>query len=186
MSVVRIVLAATKNRAEGACCHPPKPRFLKLTDSVVDWTQIAFLPPPHGGNINLLIIGVFGVFDVVVISVQQSSNKDRRMTAKLAANGRTDHGRFARGNDIARRAREAKAVRIAARADELASRFGGFEALEPIDAGRVRLAARHFVTAEVTHNLNQSIRATRVAEMLLARIRPKEAPLPSLRELLAG
>jgi hypothetical protein len=106
------------------------------------------------------------------------------MTVEAAPNDRGRHGYFSRGNDVARRGREAKAARISALAIELASSYGGFEALNLIDANRVRLAAKLFITAEDCRDPNQCTRSTRAAELLLSKIAPKEAPLPSLQELL--
>jgi hypothetical protein len=99
---------------------------------------------------------------------------------------RDRHGRFKRGNNAHRNGATAKAARLAAKVEELASEYeGGLSALSAVDASRLRLAAKHILTAEDSRDPTVATRATRVAELLLSRIRPREAPLPSLQELLA-
>jgi hypothetical protein len=99
--------------------------------------------------------------------------------------GRDRRGRFKAGNTASRGGREAKLIRITAKIEELSREYDD-GSLSAVDRNRLMLAARHYVTAETTNNLNQSIRATRCAEMLLSRIRRQEVPTPSLQELLAG
>jgi hypothetical protein len=95
-------------------------------------------------------------------------------------------GRFRHDNNARRNGVEAKAARLNAKVEELASEFeGGLSALSAIDAGRLRLAAKHILTAEDSRDPTVATRATRVAELLLSRIKPKEVPLPTLQELLA-
>jgi hypothetical protein len=52
-----------------------------------------------------------------------------------------------------------------------------------MDAERLRLAAKHYVTAETCRDPIVAQRATRVAEFLLSKIKREEPPLPTLKEL---
>lgn len=94
---------------------------------------------------------------------------------------RDGRGRFRPGN----RARDAKLIRIAAKAEELQREFfpGGGESV--MDGNRLRLAARHLITAETCRDPVVSQRATRCAELLLSKIKREEEPLPTVEELLA-
>jgi hypothetical protein len=96
------------------------------------------------------------------------------MTAEIAANDRGAHGRFARGNNVARRGRETKLARIQRKIEELSHEFdGGLSALSAVDVGRLKLAAKHMIIAEDTPNATLCVRSTRTAELLLMRIQPK-------------
>ena len=88
-------------------------------------------------------------------------------------------GRFTRGNN----ARDAKLIRIAAKAEELQREFFPSGGETVMDANRLRLAARHFVTAETHRDPVVAQRATRIAEFLLSKIKRPEEPLPTLEEL---
>jgi hypothetical protein len=102
------------------------------------------------------------------------------------AGDRNERGRFVVGNNAHRNGRDRKSARLLAKFEQLAGAYeGGINALSVIDAGRLRLAAKHLLIAEDTTDPNQCTRSTRAAEMLLVRIKPKETLLPTLDELLA-
>ncbi|MGO8925127.1 MAG: hypothetical protein ACLQF4_19585 [Xanthobacteraceae bacterium] len=105
------------------------------------------------------------------------------MTVEATSSDRGRHGYFALGNSVARRGREAKLARILAKTEELAGQFGGMLALSAVDRGRAQLAAKHLIIAEDAHDPTVCVRSTRAAELLLSRIKPHEAPLPTLEEL---
>jgi hypothetical protein len=88
-------------------------------------------------------------------------------------------GRFTRGNN----ARDGKLIRIAAKAEELRREFFPSGGETTMDANRLQLAARHFVTAESHRDPVVAQRATRIAEFLLSKIKRHEAPLKTLKEL---
>ena len=90
-------------------------------------------------------------------------------------------GRFKCGNN----ARDAKLIRIAAKAEELRREYfpGGGETV--MDADRIMLAAKHYVIAKDTSDPDECVRSTRTYEYLLAKLRREEAPLPTVEELLA-
>jgi len=93
-------------------------------------------------------------------------------------------GRFATWNRVAQSCRVSKLARIHAKIEELAREFdGGISALSAVDAGRLKLAAKHLIIAEDTPNATLCVRSTRTAELLLMRIRPKAPRVPTLREL---
>ena len=72
-----------------------------------------------------------------------------------------------------------KAGRIAAKLAELTAEFfpdGGYSRM---DASRLSLAAKHYVTAETCRDPVVAQRATRVAEYLLSKLKPPPAPRPS-------
>jgi hypothetical protein len=92
-------------------------------------------------------------------------------------------GRFKRGNN----ARLAKELRIAAKVEELRHEYFPCGGESRMDASRLMLAARHYVTAETCRDPVVSQRATRCAEYLLSKIRRQEEPLPgTIEELLAN
>jgi hypothetical protein len=91
-------------------------------------------------------------------------------------------GRFRRGNN----ARTAKAIKIAAKAEELKHEYFPCGGESVMDGNRLRLAARHYVDAETCRDRVVAQRATRCAEYLLSKIRREEAPLPTIDEMLAG
>jgi hypothetical protein len=49
-----------------------------------------------------------------------------------------------------------------------------------MDANRLRLAAEHYCIAEDTRDATESVRSTRAAEYLLAKIQRHDEPVPSL------
>ena len=53
-----------------------------------------------------------------------------------------------------------------------------------MDASRLMLAAKHYVTAETCRDPVVSQRATRCAEYLLSKVKREEEPLPLLDDLL--
>jgi hypothetical protein len=96
--------------------------------------------------------------------------------------GRSDRdqlGRFKRGNN----ARYAKEIRIAAKVEQLRHEFFPCGGESQMDASRLMLAAKHYVTAETCRDPVVSQRATRCAEYLLTKIKRQEEPVPSLEEL---
>jgi len=95
---------------------------------------------------------------------------------------RDRHGRFKRGNN----ARDAKLIRIMAKAEELRHEYFPCGGETRMDASRLMLAAKHYVTAETCRDPVVSQRATRCAEYLVSKIKRQEEPLPLLDELLEG
>jgi hypothetical protein len=90
---------------------------------------------------------------------------------------RDEFGRYRRGFNP----RITKRMRIAAKLEELRREFfpGGGESA--IDAGRLRLAAQHYFTAETAKDAVVAQRATRVAEYLLSKLKPPAPrPVPAL------
>jgi len=66
--------------------------------------------------------------------------------------------------------------RIDARLAELAAEYfpnGGYSVM---DAHRMKLAAMHYIVAETARDPTVSVRSTRTAEYLLAKLRPPPAP----------
>jgi len=115
---------------------------------------------------------------------QRPAIQNREMTVEAAANDRGPHGYFAHGNDVAQRGRESKLARIHRKIEELSQEFdGGMSAFSAVDAGRLKLAAKHLIIAEDTRDPTLCVRSTRTAELLLMRIRPKAPRIPTLREL---
>ena len=94
---------------------------------------------------------------------------------------RDRHGRFKRGNN----ARDAKLIRIMAKAEELRHEYFPCGGETLMDANRLRLAAKYYVDAECCRDLVVSQRAVRCAEYLLSKIKREEEPLPLLDEMLA-
>src|SRR6516164_11723355 len=78
--------------------------------------------------------------------------------------------------------RIAKEIRIAAKVEQLRHEFFPCGGESQMDASRLMLAARHYVTAETCRDPVVSQRATRVAEYLLSKLTRQEEPVPSLRE----
>src|SRR6516225_5368087 len=75
--------------------------------------------------------------------------------------------------------RTSNLIRIAAKAEMLRNEYfprGGWTVM---DAERLRLAAKHYVTAETCRDPIVAQRATRVAEFLLSKIKPPPAQRPS-------
>ena len=82
--------------------------------------------------------------------------------------------------------RIAKQIRIAAKVEELRHEFFPCGGESHMDASRLMLAAKHYVTAETCRDPVVSQRATRCAEYLVSKIKRQEEPLPLLDELLEG
>jgi hypothetical protein len=91
-------------------------------------------------------------------------------------------GRYKRGFN----SRKATQVRIAAKAEELMREYFPCGGCTVMDASRLKLAARHYVTAETARDPVVSQRATRCAEYLLSKVKRPEAPEPTLEEFLAN
>jgi hypothetical protein len=91
-------------------------------------------------------------------------------------------GRYRRGYNP----HVAKQIRVAAKVEELRHEYFPCGGESRMDASRLMLAAKHYVTAETCRDPVVSQRATRCAEYLLSKIKREEEPVPSLQELLAG
>ena len=78
--------------------------------------------------------------------------------------------------------RMTKRMRVAARLEELRHEFFPNGGESVMDANRMALAARHYFTAETSQDAVVAQRATRVAEYLLAKLRPPSAPRPSVED----
>ena len=88
-------------------------------------------------------------------------------------------GRFVPGNN----ARLAKQLKILAKVEQLKHELFPCGGETIMDANRLQLAARHYVTAETHRDPVVAQRATRCAEYLLAKIKRPEEPVPTLEEL---
>jgi hypothetical protein len=88
-------------------------------------------------------------------------------------------GRFKRGNN----ARDARLIKILAKAEELRREYFPCGGESVMDGNRLMLAARHYVIAESCRDPIVSQRSVRVAEYLLSKLKREEEPLPSLKEL---
>jgi hypothetical protein len=85
--------------------------------------------------------------------------------------------------------RKLKQIKIAAKLDELVAEYfpnGGYGLM---DANRLKLAAQHYIDADLCRDPVIRQRATRTAEYLLNKLKPPPAPRPALaletaRELL--
>jgi hypothetical protein len=100
----------------------------------------------------------------------------------MANGAATDHdrlGRFRRGNN----ARSAKQLKIAAKVEMLRHEYFPCGGETIIDANRLHLAAKHFIIAETARDPTVCVRSTRTAEYLLAKIKPREEPVPTLEEM---
>jgi len=95
-------------------------------------------------------------------------------------------GRFEPGMN----SRKRKQLKVAAKFDELVAEYfpnGGYGV---IDANRLKLAAQHYIDADLCRDPVIRQRATRCAEYLLSKLRPPAAPcspvahLETARELL--
>ena len=96
-------------------------------------------------------------------------------------------GRFKPGQN----SRSIKKARVAAKLDELVAEYfpnGGYSLM---DGNRLRLAAAHYVDADLCRDPVIRQRATRCAEYLLSKLTPSvprqpaaQAPLETARELL--
>ena len=85
-------------------------------------------------------------------------------------------GRFKRGQN----SRSLKKARIAAKLNELVAEFfpnGGYGVM---DANRLKLAAAHYVDADLCRDPIIRQRATRCAEYLLSKLKPPTASRPAV------
>jgi hypothetical protein len=69
-----------------------------------------------------------------------------------------------------------KAARVAVKLEELRREFFPTGGEGAVDAGRLRLAAQHYFTAETCRDPVVAQRATRCAEYLLSKLKPPAAP----------
>jgi hypothetical protein len=90
-------------------------------------------------------------------------------------------GRYRRGYNP----RISKRIRVATKLEELRREYFPNGGESAVDAGRLRLAAQHYFTAETNTDPVVAQRATRCAEFLLSRVRRPEEELPTLDEMLA-
>jgi hypothetical protein len=75
--------------------------------------------------------------------------------------------------------RKLKQVKIAAKFNELVAEYfpsGGYSVM---DANRLKLAASHYIDADLCRDPVVRQRATRTAEYLLTKLRPPAAPRPA-------
>jgi len=92
-----------------------------------------------------------------------------------AASGRDKLGRMLPGMN----SRKLKQAKIAAKLEELVAEYfpnGGYSVM---DGNRLRLAAAHYIDADLCRDPVIRQRATRCAEYLLSKLRPPPAPRPS-------
>src|SRR5215470_6418751 len=94
------------------------------------------------------------------------------MPSDLQVVSRDKRGRMLPGNN----SRTIKQARIAARLEELRAEYDPAGNASAIDRNRLKLAAMHYIIAETARDPTVSVRSTRTAEYLLAKIRP-----PALR-----
>jgi hypothetical protein len=114
------------------------------------------------------------------------------MPGGLQVASRDKRGRILPGNN----SRTIKQARIAARLEELRAEYDPAGNASAIDRNRLKLAAMHYIIAETARDPTVSVRSTRTAEYLLAKIKPlpaarppaadqaAQAPLETARELL--
>ena len=72
--------------------------------------------------------------------------------------------------------RTIKQARIAARLEELRAEYDPVGNASALDRHRLELAAMHYIIAETARDPTVSVRSTRTAEYLLAKLRPPPAP----------
>jgi hypothetical protein len=78
--------------------------------------------------------------------------------------------------------RKLKQMKIAAKLNELVAEYfpnGGYSVM---DANRLKLAAAHYIDADLCRDPIVRQRATRTAEYLLTKLRPPAAPRPSVMQ----
>ena len=90
-------------------------------------------------------------------------------------------GRFKPGMN----SRKIKQARVAAKLDELVAEYFPHGGASVMDANRLKLAAAHYVDANLCRDPVIRQRATRCAEFLLSKVKRREAPSPTLKEMLA-
>jgi len=96
------------------------------------------------------------------------------MPSDLQVASRDKRGRILPGNN----SRTIKQARIAARLEELRAEYDPAGNASAIDRHRLELAAMHYIIAETARDPTVSVRSTRTAEYLLAKVRPSAAPRP--------
>src|SRR5262249_1449910 len=74
--------------------------------------------------------------------------------------------------------RSIKKARIAAKLDELTAEYFPHAGSSVMDANRLKLAAAHYVDADLCRDPVVRQRATRCAEYLLSKLKPPSAPRP--------
>ena len=79
-----------------------------------------------------------------------------------------------------------KRDRIAAKLNELTAEFFPNGGVSAIDAGRLRLAAQHYFTAETSRDPVVAQRATRCAEYLLSKLKPPAVPRPPAEPMMSA
>jgi hypothetical protein len=92
-----------------------------------------------------------------------------------------EDGRFKPGQN----SRSLKKARIAAKLEELRQAYfpnGGYSVM---DVNRLKLAAQHYIDAEICRDPVVRQRATRTAEYLLNKLKPAAAPRPSAADQAA-
>jgi hypothetical protein len=91
-------------------------------------------------------------------------------------------GRFKPGMN----SRKRKQLKVAAKLEELQHEYFPGGGASVMDTNRLKLAAAHYVDADLCRDPVIRQRATRCAEYLLSKVKRREAPAPSLKEMLAG
>src|SRR6516164_6023638 len=89
-----------------------------------------------------------------------------------AALGRDKLGRMLRGMN----SRKLKQMKVAAKLNELTAEFFPHGGMTVMDNNRLKLAAAHYVDADLCRDPVIRQRATRCAEYLLHKLRPPSAP----------
>jgi len=84
-------------------------------------------------------------------------------------------GRFKPGQN----SRSIKKARIAAKLNELTAEYFPHGGASIMDANRLKLAAAHYVDADLCRDPVIRQRATRCAEYLLSKLKPPSAPRPA-------
>jgi hypothetical protein len=81
---------------------------------------------------------------------------------------RDERGRYKPGFNT----RMTKRMRVAARLEELHHEYFPIGGASVMDVNRLKLAAQHYFTAETSQDAVVAQRATRIAEYLLAKLKP--------------
>jgi len=92
-----------------------------------------------------------------------------------AALGRDKLGRMLPGMN----SRKLKQLKVAAKFDELVAEFFPHGGYGVMDGNRLRLAAAHYIDADLCRDPVIRQRATRTAEYLLNKLKPPPAPRPA-------
>ena len=96
------------------------------------------------------------------------------MSGDLQVASLDKRGRMLPGNN----SRTIKQARIAARLEELRAEYDPAGNASAVNRNRLALAAMHYIIAETARDPTVSVRSTRTAEYLLAKIKPPAAPRP--------